>query len=304
METGNFGRTLRRLREVFPDHKPREGADATGHEAFVRRGRRHVQAAQALSESRIRNADGGQDALARLSEHWGLRGPCMVMHAGEGAESDELADMLASLQTRLAHATLQEIRRQANLIASRILLQTQGAALRAVSEKLGVRFREPGKPRLILELFDRQERFGEVFMDLSHADWQRVQAAIQRNFGRPADLGYFAAEVPAEQLKELQKQAKRRRGHNLQTFPAPLCISPARSKPSRLQRIHSTESFRVFLALAKSANIFALDDVGGQLSVPTLVPIVLAPRTRFLAALQLLCCVYERVPQCSESCLC
>ena len=157
--------------------------------------------------------------------------------------ADALADMMTALERRLARAAMVECRKHAGLIAARLVADTQIRALRAVSEKLGVRFREPGKPRLYLHLYDRQEELGEIYMNLEDADWHRVQAVIQRNFSRAADIGYYAsANLDEEELRVLQRQTKTRRGVT-QVFKPPLHLSPAHSKPARLVRVYNKRTF-------------------------------------------------------------
>lgn len=217
------------------------------------------------AQSPVQVAD---DPLKRkMTKHWGLVPPVVVMREGQGAEADTLADMMASLERRLVEAERAERIRQGQLVSTRIVAEMQVKALRAVSKKLGLRYREPGKPRLILELFDRQEQLGQLSMDLHHAEWQRVQAAIQRNYGRPADLGYFATGgIDDKTLKEMLRATKRRSRHAAITYGAPQQISPARSKPSHLQRVYNNKTFQIFLALSKSAAIYAMDATGGELS--------------------------------------
>ena len=207
----------------------------------------------------------GDHALKqRLQEHWGLVPPVIVMREGQGAEADTLADMMASLERRLNEAERAERMRQGQIISAHIVAETQMKALRAVSEKLGLRYREPGKPRLILELYDRQEQIGQVSMDLNHAEWQRLQAAIQRSYGRPADLGYYATGgIDDDTLKHMLRATKPRSRTAAITYEAPLQLSPARSQPRQLQRVHNKKSFQIFLALAKFASIFAMDEIGG-----------------------------------------
>jgi hypothetical protein len=201
----------------------------------------------------------------KLLEHWGLRAPVVVMQPGQGAQSDSLSRMLDSLKRRLSRAELEERTRQARIMATSLVANIQGKALESVSQKLGMRFRKPGAPRFILSLYDAQEKVGEVSMDLQHADWRRLQALIQSQFGWPAELGYYASdalEVGEEQLRELRRQSKSASAQFV-TYQAPLQMSPARSKSSRLLRVCDKRSFEVLVVRAKSGGLFAMDETGG-----------------------------------------
>jgi hypothetical protein len=269
LSAGNFGRSLMRLQAALSRTPSLESGDQL---AGPRRRRSRFQFVDPYlpspSGADVRDSiptRAEDHALQqRLQQHWGLLPPVIVMREGQGAEADTLGDMMASLERRLNEAERAERVRQGQIISARIVAETQMKALRAVSEKLGLRYREPGKPRLILELYDRQEQLGQVSMDLNHAEWQRVQAAIQRSFGRAADLGYFATGgIDDETLKEMLRATKRRSRTAAITYEAPLQLSPARSQPRQLQRVHNKKSFQIFLALAKSASIFAMDETGG-----------------------------------------
>ena len=269
MSCGGFGRSLVRLRNILAlnpsDHRPN---CASASEA--RCSSQAVNAPDNTSEGGAGFVEvEGDDAhlKQRLCEHWGVRAPCVVMHQGQGQEADALADMMTALERRLARAAMVECRKQAGLIAARLVADTQIRALRAVSEKLGVRFREPGKPRLYLHLYDRQEELGEIYMNLEDADWHRVQAVIQRNFSRAADIGYYAsANLDEEELRVLQRQTKTRRGVT-QVFKPPLHLSPAHSKPARLVRVYNKRTFLIFMTLCKTGQVYAMDPVGGVKAV-------------------------------------
>ena len=281
--TGNFGRSLMRLQQALSGSSP--SALGVASEGQRRPRFQFVDPTfPSLAPDAAMKSSGhmGDDSLKeRMKEHWGLMPPVVVMREGQGAEADTLADMMASLERRLVEAERAERIRQGQVISSRIVSEMQVKALRAVSEKLGLRYREPGKPRLILELYDRQEHLGQLSMDLNHAEWQRVQAAIQRSYGRPADLGYFATGgIDDETLREMLRATKRRSRHAAITYGAPLQISPARSKPSQLQCVYNTKTFQIFLALAKSASLYAMDAMGGKRSGPSTGRISMPARAR------------------------
>ena len=207
----------------------------------------------------------GDEERQQLLEHWGLRPPMVVMRPGQGAESDSLQLMLESLNRRLIKAELAERTHQAHIMAARLVAETQTKALERVSERLGLRFRKPGAPRLILSLYDRQENVGQISMDLERADWRALQVLIQSNFGRPADLGYYASDalqVGEEQVREHRRQNKRRSAQ-LKTYQAPLQMSPARSKSSRVLRVYDKKTFEILVVGAMSGGLFAMDQTGG-----------------------------------------
>jgi hypothetical protein len=103
----------------------------------------------------------------------------------------------------------------------------------------------------------------------TYADWVRTYCAIERHFGRAANLGYYAldsalrATQDKEALRELLRKTRLRKGGRPVTYDAPMLLSPARSKGIGLQYITNHKSFQIFLALAKSSGIFAMDEMGG-----------------------------------------
>jgi hypothetical protein len=207
----------------------------------------------------------GDQERHQLLEHWGLRPPVVVKQAGQGHQSDSLQLMLESLNSRLIKAELSERTHQARIMAARLVAETQTKALERVSDKLGVRFRKPGAPRLILSLYDRQENVGQISMDLQKADWRALQVLIQSTFGRPADLGYYASDaiqVGDEQVRE-HRRLNKRRSAQLKTYEAPLQMSPARSKSSRVLRVYDKKTFEIFVVRAKIGGLFAMDQIGG-----------------------------------------
>jgi len=280
---GNFGRSLVRLRAAL--------ADEVGQVSGGRERKRDLGLLHAKRPSGTRQRESidpylpldeisdvtshgevygivhgiGVEERQQLLEHWGLRPPMVVMRPGQGAGSDSLQLMLESLNRRLIKAELAERTHQAHIMAARLVAETQTKALERVSGKLGVRFRKPGAPRLILSLYDSQENVGQISMDLQKADWRALQVLIQSNFGRPADLGYYASDalqVGEEQVREHRRQNKRRSAQ-LKTYQAPLQMSPARSKSSRVLRVYDKKTFEMLVVGAMSGGLFAMDQTGG-----------------------------------------